>query len=93
MLPGSGERHVATKETMKDTQTSTMALAGTPTTTKHTRSHVAHSQDQENDTTKETMKDTQTSTMALAGTPTTTNAPDLIWHVARIRRMTQQKRP
>ena len=53
-------------------QTSTMALAGTPTTTKCTRSHFARRQDQENDTTKQTMKDTQTSTMALAGTPTTT---------------------
>ena len=30
-----------TKETMKDTQTSTTALAGTPTTTKRTRSHFA----------------------------------------------------
>ena len=57
---------------MEDTQTSTMALAGTPTTTKHTRSHFARRQDQENDTTKQTMEDTQTSTMALAGTPTTT---------------------
>ena len=57
---------------MEDTQTSTMALAGTPTTTKRTRSHFAHRQDQENDTTKQTMEDTQTSTMALAGTPTTT---------------------
>ena len=27
---------------MEDTQTSTMALAGTPTTTKRTRSHFAH---------------------------------------------------
>ena len=61
-----------TKETMKDTQTSTTALAGTPTTTNRTRSHFARCLDQENDTTKETMKDTQTSTMALAGTPTPT---------------------
>ena len=60
-----------TKETMKDTQTSTMALAGTPTPTKRTRSHFARCQDHENDTTKETMNDTQTSTMALAVTPTT----------------------
>ena len=53
-------------------QTSTMALAGTLTTTKRTRSHFACCQDQENDTTKQTMEDTQTSTMALVGTPTTT---------------------
>ena len=53
-------------------QPSTMALTGTPTTTKRTRSHFARRQDQENDTTKQTMEDTQTSTMALAGTPTTT---------------------
>ena len=53
-------------------QTSTMALVGTPTTTKRTRSHFARRQDQENNTTKQTMEDTQTSTMALAGTPTTT---------------------
>ena len=62
-----------TTETMKDTQTSTTALAGTPPPTKCTRSHFARNQDQENDTTKQTMKDTQTSTTALAGTPTTTN--------------------
>ena len=30
-----------TKETMKDTQTSTTALVGTPTPTKHARSHFA----------------------------------------------------
>ena len=34
-----------TKEKMKDTQTSTTALAGTLTTTKHTRSHFARCQD------------------------------------------------
>ena len=61
-----------TKEKMKDTQTSTTALAGTPTTTKRTRYHFARCQEQANDTTKETMKDTQTTTMALAGTPTST---------------------
>ena len=52
-------------------QTSTMALVGTLTTTKCTRSHFACRHDQENDTTKQTMEDKQTSTMALAGTPTT----------------------
>ena len=57
---------------MKDTQTSTTALAGTPTPTRCTRSHFARCQDHENDITKQTMKDTQTSTPALAGTPTTT---------------------
>ena len=61
-----------TKESMKDTQTSTTALAGTLTTTKRTRSDFARCHDQDNDTTKETMKDTQTSTTAVAGTPTTT---------------------
>ena len=58
---------------MEDTQTSTMALGGTPTTPNRTRTHFASRQNQENDTTKQTMEDTQTSTMALAGTPTTTN--------------------
>ena len=64
-----------TKETMKDTQTSTTALAGTRTGNSadpRDSTDDDYTQDQENDTTKETMKDTQTSTTALAGTPTTT---------------------
>ena len=60
---------------MKDTQTSTTALAGTRTGNSadpRDSTDDDYTQDQENDTTKETMKDTQTSTTALAGTPTTT---------------------